>query len=242
MITLTAATYNHLGGGIDNGSYDRLAAQLDMIAPLELDVLFSTEAKHWFDDGRRGLWLAASRLGMQPLWVRAPRHDCNLVIFIRVPRIQVLEERHESGHPWWHAQARAVVTIDRYPGPVWLAAAHFAPFNPDIRLAEARATCDLGDRPAILGGDLNDEGIGDAPTDWSALPAYKALRHLGARRADRRRDPRPGRVHRRRRRGVPGPGRPAADCWLPAGAGALRPDLPVPGTARRSRRVRGHPR
>jgi endonuclease/exonuclease/phosphatase family metal-dependent hydrolase len=180
MITLTIGAYNHQGGGIDAGSDERLRRQLDMIERLELDALFSTEATGWFDHGRSALHLAARRLGMQPLWVRAPRHDCNLVIFIRIGRLQVLEERHEQGHPWWHAQARVVAAVDGAGEPLWLVAAHFAPFNPDIRAAEARATAELAGCLAIMGGDWNDEGFGDEPTDWAALPGHEALRHLPA--------------------------------------------------------------
>lgn len=178
VITLAVGAYNHEGGGIDDGDDMRLRRQLDMIASFGLDVLFSTEATHWLRDGRRALWQAARRLGMQPLWAPAPRHDCNLVIWVRPGRTEVLEERHVCGHPWWHAQARAVVRVGGLAQPLWLAAAHFAPFNPDIRIAEAYATCELGDRPAIVGGDFNDGGPGDLPTNWAALPGWQALRHL----------------------------------------------------------------
>jgi endonuclease/exonuclease/phosphatase family metal-dependent hydrolase len=174
---LTVGTYNHQGGGIDGGSQDRLDRQLDLLAAAELDALLCTEATHWFDHGRRGLHHAAARLGMRPLWVRAPRHDCNLVVFVRPDRLQVLEERHERGHPWWHAQARVVVRVAGLHEPLWLVGSHFAPFNPEIRLVEARATAELGDRPTVLAGDFNDEGLGDLPTDWAALPAHEALRH-----------------------------------------------------------------
>jgi hypothetical protein len=175
---LAVGAFNHQDGGIDAGSYERLDAQLEVIAPLELDVLFSAEAKGWLDRGRAALHRAARRLSMRPLHARAPRHDCNLVIFVRTGRLAVLEERHASGHPWWHAQARAVVTAPGPAGPLWLAGAHLAPFNPDIRAAEAYATTELGDRPAILGGDWNDKGNGDPPVDWAALPGCKAVRHL----------------------------------------------------------------
>jgi endonuclease/exonuclease/phosphatase family metal-dependent hydrolase len=178
MTLLTVGTYNHLNGGIDGASHERLERQLALIASLRLDVLLSTEATSWFDHGRRLLHLAARRLGMQPLWVRAPRHDCNLVIFVRSDRLQVLEERHEEGHPWWHAQARVVISVPGLDEPLWLVAAHFAPFNPDIRVMEAYATAELGDRLAVLGGDFNDAGWGDAPTDWAAdLPPHEAMRH-----------------------------------------------------------------
>jgi hypothetical protein len=174
---LGVGAFHHLGGGVDAGSCGRLDAQLAVIAPLWLDVLFSCEAKGWFSHGRAGLHRAARRLGMQPLWARAPRYDCNLVIFVSTPRLRVLEERHAVGCPWWHAQARAVIQAPGLAAPLWLAGAHLAPFNPDIRAAEACATAELGDRPAILDGDWNDEGSGDAPVNWDQLPGCQAVRH-----------------------------------------------------------------
>jgi hypothetical protein len=160
--TITVGAYNHLHGGIDDENVDRLNRQLDLLETAGLDVLLSTEATGWFDHGRRSLHLVGRRLRMQPLWVRAPRHDCNLVVFVRTDRLHVIEERHEQGHPWWHAQARVVVAVDELDKPLWLVAAHFAPFNPDIRLAEARATVELADRLTILGGDFNDGSRGQA--------------------------------------------------------------------------------
>jgi len=172
-----AGAYNHHNGGIDDGSYQRLDEQLHRLAALELDALLSTEAKSWFDNGRRGLHLAARRLGMQPLWVRAPRHDCNLVIFVRTGRLQVLEERHEQGHPWWHGQARVVVAVDDVAEPLWLVAAHLAPFNPEIRAARA----DFVDVGAALFPDPRDRqptaGIPRAPVRCDRIYVSDRLRH-----------------------------------------------------------------
>jgi hypothetical protein len=101
VIRLTIGAYNHRSGGIDAGSDRRLLRQLDMIQVLGLDALFSAEATGWFDHDRRSLHLAAPPGHAAAPGVR-PRHDCNLVIFIRTDRLQVMEERHEQGHPWWH--------------------------------------------------------------------------------------------------------------------------------------------
>jgi hypothetical protein len=183
-LELHVGAYNHWDGGIDRDSaggrsLDRLDAQLDMLAPLRLDVLISTEAKGWFDgDDRGALELAVIRLGMTPLWVRAPRHDCNVVIWIRSQRLRDAREHHESGHPWWHAQARVSVELDGLAERLWLFGAHFSPTVPGIRVHEAYATCDLADgRLCLGGGDFNDDALLDTPPDRSALLASRQLRY-----------------------------------------------------------------
>jgi len=85
--------------------HDRPGCQLEVIAPPGLEVLLSSGEKGWLDRGRAGLHRAARRPGMAPLWVPAPRHDCNMVILGRPRRLAVLDERRASGHRRWHAQA-----------------------------------------------------------------------------------------------------------------------------------------
>jgi hypothetical protein len=184
-LALRVGTYNHFDGGIDRDArgvklLDRLAAQLDLLAPLGLDVLISTEAKGWFDpDDGRALDLARARLGLHPLWVLAPRHDCNIVIWINAERLRDPDERHETHHPFWHAQARISVTLDGLSERLWLFGAHFSPFVPAIRVQEAYATCNLADGRLVIGaGDFNDDALSDPVPDRRAMPAYKQLRHV----------------------------------------------------------------
>lgn len=47
-----------MNGGIDGRSTHRLAAQAARVSALELDVLFVQEAKHWREEGGRGLHIA----------------------------------------------------------------------------------------------------------------------------------------------------------------------------------------
>lgn len=181
---LHVGTYNHYNGGIDHDRagrrlLDRLDAQMDLLAPLDLDVLISTEAKGWFDpDDERALELARTRLRLLPLWVLALRHDCNIVIWINSRRLRDPGSHHEAGHPWWHAQARVSVSVDGLDERLWLFGAHFSPFVPGVRIDEAYASSDLADgRLAVGGGDFNDDGVGDPVADRRAMPAYQRMRH-----------------------------------------------------------------
>jgi hypothetical protein len=180
-LDLHLGTYNHQEGGTDRDDaggmlLDRLDAQLDQLTPLDLDVLISTEANGWLDD-KRPLELARSRLGLTPLGVRAPRHGCDIVIWIRAQRLHLLQTRHESGHPWWHAQARICVGLDGLHEPLWLFGAHFSPFVPGIRIDEAYATTDLADRLVAGGGDFNDDALHDPVPDRRAMSSARQLRH-----------------------------------------------------------------
>jgi hypothetical protein len=183
-LDLHVGTYNHYLGGIDRdpaGSemLDRLDRQLDLLAPLGLDVLISTEAKGWFDPADdAALALARSRLSMKPVWVLAPRHGCNIVMWINPERLHDPQERHETAHPFWHAQARVSVRMDGLSERLWLFGAHFSPFVPMTRVQEAYATANLADgRLALGGGDFNDDGLTDPIPDRSRMPAYKRLRY-----------------------------------------------------------------
>lgn len=184
-IDLHVGAYNHFEGGIDRDAsggarLDRLDAQLDLLAPLGLDVLISTEAKGWFGRGDgAALELARTRLGLVPLWVLAPRHDCNIVVWINPERLHDPVEHHEAAHPFWHAQARVSVQVEGLAERLWLFGAHFSPFAPRIRVDEAYATADLADGRLVLGGgDFNDDALMDPIPDRSHLPAYKRLRHM----------------------------------------------------------------
>jgi endonuclease/exonuclease/phosphatase family metal-dependent hydrolase len=172
------ASYNLLNGGLDHGDASRLLRQLKRLADLDLDAVSIQEGKYWLRDGSRALHLAEKVLGMRGYLAPAPRHDCNLVVFVRPHRgVKVVQERHELHAPFWHSQARVECQVEGIEAPVILASTHFAPFNPAIREEEARASSDLANGWAVLAGDFNDPGLGDPPVDWESLPGYKTVRH-----------------------------------------------------------------
>jgi hypothetical protein len=162
---------NHLEGGIDTRpdggrSLDRLDAQLDLLAELDLDVILSTEGKGWLEDDNHVLGYAAHRLGMNPFLAPAPRHDCNVVIWLRPGRFRDVREHHELHPPFWHAQARVSAALDGVGERIWFFAAHYSPFVPEIQVQEAKATADLADERLVLGGgDFQDDAFGDPVPD-----------------------------------------------------------------------------
>jgi hypothetical protein len=127
-VILTAATWNLLGGGIDNGSDVRLRRQLTLLAGLSLDVAALQECKHWADDDSALLHLAEEQLGMTGFLAESAHHGCHLAVFVRESAgLQVIEPRHERGHPYWHAVARVLVQAEGLPEPLYLASIHFCP-------------------------------------------------------------------------------------------------------------------
>ncbi|MFC5183455.1 endonuclease/exonuclease/phosphatase family protein [Actinomadura harenae] len=176
MTSLRVGAFNHENGGSDLGGWGRLIDQAEMLAPLELDVLFSTEGKRWLDNGREGLWALGRRLGMFPSVAVAPRHDCNVVVWTRPDTVQIRRERHQTMHPWWHALGVVEATADGIDEPICLVGCHLSPFDPANRVSEARALTDFARRPAVMGGDFNDEGFGDWAADVSVLSPVQRLR------------------------------------------------------------------
>lgn len=178
---LQIMTLNHEDGGGVPGGWKRLDAQLQMAAAERPDVLFSTEAKHWPANGGEGLERARKALGMVPHVARAPRHDCNLVVWTRPERIRVRAEHHKTMHPFWHALAVVEADIIGFTPPdrepVWLIGVHLSPFDEAMRNSEARALREFEKRLTIIGGDFQDEGAGDQPTSWKHLPTSKQTRH-----------------------------------------------------------------
>lgn len=181
---LRIAAINHRDGGLDTGpdattSLDRLDAQLTLLDTLAPDVVFSTEGKGWLADDRSILKYAADRLRMLPLVAPAPRHDCNLVIWLRQERFRTVREHHVVREPFWHAQARVSVHLDGLRERLWLFAAHFSPFVPQIRTAEAYATLELAadGRLVIGGGDLQDDPSAEEAPDRSHMDPARWLRY-----------------------------------------------------------------
>lgn len=178
---LRIMTLNHEDGGGEPGDWRRLDAQLKLAATERPDVVFSTEAKHWLANRGEGLERARKALGMTPHVARAPRHDCNLVIWTRPEAIRVRGEHHQTMHPFWHALAAVEADIVGFTPhsrePVWLIAVHLSPFDEALRNGEARALREFEKRLTIIGGDFQDEGVGDRPTSWKHLPVSKQERH-----------------------------------------------------------------
>jgi hypothetical protein len=89
------------------------------------------------------------------------------------------QERHETAHPFWHAQPRVSVRVEGLAERLWLFGAHYSPFVPHIRVQEAYATANLADgRLVIGGGDFNDDALFDPAPNRDHLPGYKVMRHM----------------------------------------------------------------
>jgi exodeoxyribonuclease-3 len=175
---MVIVSWNLLDGGFDGGSAVRLTRQLAVLADLRADVALIQEAKHWLAGGACGLHLAERMLGMRGYVAHAGRHGCHVAVLVRPHGdIRVIREGHEEYAPFWHAQARVVCQVAGLADPLVLASAHFAPFNPGVRVEEACASSDLARGVAVLGGDFNDPGLGDPPADWGGLAGYKLVRH-----------------------------------------------------------------
>jgi endonuclease/exonuclease/phosphatase family metal-dependent hydrolase len=160
-VSLLYVSWNLLGGGLDAGLDSRLRRQMAALAELQPTIVALQECTYWDRDYFRIFHRAEQYLGLRGYLSPSGHHGCHLAIFIREGTgLRVAEQRHESGHPYWHGVARVVVAADGYSQPLHLASAHLAPSSPAIRLAEAEALGLLaGDGPVIAGGD------------WNALPA-----------------------------------------------------------------------
>ena len=161
MRAFTFGSYNLLAGGFDDGRDDRLRHQLVLLADVGADAWAFQECAGWRAAGCRALFHAEQILGLRGFLVPSSHHGCDLAVFVRESAgLRVIAERHEQGHPYWHAVARLVVQTP-WPGrPLHLVSAHLAPSSPTIRLAEAEAL-------ALIAKD----GLVIAGGDWNALPA-----------------------------------------------------------------------
>jgi endonuclease/exonuclease/phosphatase family metal-dependent hydrolase len=182
---LTIATWNLLGGGTDNGCDARLRRQLGLLAGLDLDVAALQECKHWAEDESRLLHLAEEQLGMRGFLAESAHHGCHLAVLVRESdRLQVIEPRHERGHPYWHAVARVVTRAEGLAEPLHLASFHFAPSSPAIRLAEAEAFDLIArDGPLIAIGDANSVPLHDPDPPLSTRDPGHVRRKLDRRAA-----------------------------------------------------------
>jgi endonuclease/exonuclease/phosphatase family metal-dependent hydrolase len=154
-------SYNLLNGGFDGGRDDRLRHQFTVLADLGADAWAFQECSGWRAAGCRALFTAERILGLRGFLVPSSHHGCDLAVFVRESAgLRVVAERHETGHPYWHAVARLVVEAP-WPGCLLhLVSAHLAPSSPAIRLAEAEAL-------ALIAKD----GLVIAGGGWGAMPA-----------------------------------------------------------------------
>jgi endonuclease/exonuclease/phosphatase family metal-dependent hydrolase len=157
----TFGSYNLLAGGFDDGRDDRLRHQLALLAEVGADAWASQECSGWRAAGCQALFVAEHILGLRGFLVPSSHHGCDLAVFVRESvGLRVIAERHEQGHPYWHARARLIVE-SAWPGSsLHLVSAHLAPSSPSIRLAEAEAL-------ALIAMD----GLVIAGGDWNAMPA-----------------------------------------------------------------------
>ena len=152
-------SYNLRAGGFDDGRDERLRHQLVLLADVGADAWAFQECTGWRASGCRALFLAEQMLGLRGFLVPSD-HGCDLAVFVRQSvGLRVTAERHEQGHPYWHAVARIVVET-AWPGSaLHLVSADLAPSSPSIRRAEAEAFALIArDGPVIAGGD------------WKAVP------------------------------------------------------------------------
>ena len=154
-------SYNLLNGGFDDGRDGRLRHQLTVLADLDVNAWAFQECSGWRAAGGRALFTAERILGLRGFLVPSSHNGGDLAIFVRqAAGLRVLAERHETGHPYWHAVARLVVETP-WPGrSLHLMSAHLAPSSPAIRLAEAEALALVAKEGLVIAGG-----------DWSAVPA-----------------------------------------------------------------------
>jgi endonuclease/exonuclease/phosphatase family metal-dependent hydrolase len=173
-------SYNLERGGIDNGDDRRLRRQLAMLAEVGADGWAIQECKHWADDDSALLHLAEEQLGMTAYLAKSAHHGCHLAVFIRARAgLQVIEPRHESGHPYWHAVARVVIRAEELPRPLHLVSAHLAPSSPSLRLIEAESLALIAkDGLVIAGGDWNAAPAADPDPPAAGIDAGHARRKL----------------------------------------------------------------
>jgi len=177
-VNLKVGTYNLLDGGLDNGVDTRLGHQLEMLERQNFDVLALLEAKWWNRDRRRLVYRAEAALNMRATLVKSSHHGCHLLLLLNTARVQIVDDRHERGHPYWHGVAGHRIIVDgRIEAAV--VAVHQAPASPQVRLAEAQSlqlvAKAAGRRPLVLMGDFN------------AVPSN----HIGTSGSARKQDRRP---------------------------------------------------
>jgi len=194
MRTLTVGTWN-----VMNGGGDRLAAILEHLLTLNLDLLCIQEAKRWDEDDFRILLMVAERLEMEAHLAPSRSHSCHLVTLFN----KRLELEPDGWTPdlvlgrFHHTASRARLILtgdDGRPVRFSVINTHLAPFSPQARAIEAGWLTEHADpdSPTFLVGDLNEPCPQDREPDWDReMPRHLWSRHRrreGGRYTDAGRD------------------------------------------------------
>jgi hypothetical protein len=179
MREFTFGSYSLHAGGFDDGRDDRLRHQLALLADVGADAWAFQECTGWRASGCRALFIAEQMLGLRGFLVTS-HHDRDLAVFVRQSaHLRVTSERHEQGHPYWHAVARIVVETAWPSSSLHLVSAGLAPSSPSIRRAEAEALALIAqDGPVIAGGDWKAMPATDPEPRMDGIDAENGLREL----------------------------------------------------------------
>lgn len=155
MRAFAFGSYNWQGRNFDD-EQDRdeaLQRQLATLADRRADAWAFQGCSRWSLDGGRLLFQAEQILGLRGFLARSRRSADETAVFVRESGgIRVIAERHEHGHPFWHAIARLAVATP-WPGVTFhLVSVHLAPTSPAIRLAEAEALAAIVEEGLMLAG------------------------------------------------------------------------------------------
>lgn len=157
----TFGSFNLRAGGFDDDGDDRIRRQLVLLADVGADAWAFQECTGWRAAGCQAFFHAEQILGLRGFLVPSSHHGCDLGVFVRESAgLRVMAERHEQGHPYWHAVARLGVATPWPGSSLHLVSTHLAPSSPAIRLLEAEAL-------ALVARD----GLVIAGGSWNALPA-----------------------------------------------------------------------
>jgi hypothetical protein len=179
MREFTFGSYNLHAGGFDDGRDERLLHQLALLADIGADAWAFQECTGWRASGCRALFRAEQVLGLRGFLVSSV-HDCDLAVFVRQSAgLRVTAERHEHGHPYWHAVARIVVGTAWPSASLHLVSTDLAPSSPSIRRAEAEALALIAqDGPVIAGGDWKAMPATDPEPQLDGIDSRQGLREL----------------------------------------------------------------
>ncbi|MEU1881915.1 endonuclease/exonuclease/phosphatase family protein [Streptosporangium sp. NPDC020072] len=165
---MRVVTFNICNGGIDNGNNGRLLRQLERLSGLDADVIAIQEAKGWAGPntkvfhGGKPFHLAKRILGLDGYLIPSDHDGCHQALFVKASVVQVDEEKHSVGPPYWHGAAHIRGLVDGRM--VSFVGVHLAPSTPRLREIEAEALALKARRgePIIMMGDWNA-----VPVTWA---------------------------------------------------------------------------